>query len=78
MTANCRYTVGLFASGAALLLFSSWLLQITLPPRDASPRPAARKALRASRGQRRSEAMPNAGAVAVAWDLDGHCRAASG
>lgn len=73
MIGKHHYTLGLFASGAMLLLFSSWLLQITLPPRDLNPRPAIRKTLRAGRGQRRSEAAPNVGLLPVAWDFDVHC-----
>jgi hypothetical protein len=74
MIGKHRYTLGLFASGAMLLLFSSWLLQITLPPRDLNPRPAIRKTLRAGRGQRRSEAAPNVGPMPIVWDFDVHSR----
>jgi hypothetical protein len=67
MTTNRRYTLGLFTGGVALLLFSSWLLHITLPPREVGIRPVVRKTLRAGRVQRRSEATPNLGLLQVAW-----------
>jgi hypothetical protein len=66
MTARRSYTLGLFASGVALLVFSSWLLQITLPPREVGARPVVRKIFRAARGQRRSEATPYFGLIQVA------------
>jgi hypothetical protein len=68
MTSKRRCTLGLFAGGVALLLFSSWLLHITLPPREVGIRPVVRKALRAGRGQRRSEAIPYLGLLQVAWN----------
>ena len=75
MTLNHRRTLGLIASGAALFLFSSWLLHITLPPRDTGAHPAARKAVRENRGQRRSQSMPSGGHVCIAWGADGYYRA---
>jgi hypothetical protein len=66
MTSNRHYTLGLFAGGVALLLFSSWLLHITLPPREVGIRPFVRKTARAGRGQRRSDATPNLGLLQVA------------
>ena len=49
MNPHRRWTLGLFAAGVTLLLFSSWLLQHTLPPRDlvpSSPRNGPRKVVR--------------------------------
>jgi hypothetical protein len=67
MITNARYTLGLLAGGVALLVFSSWLLQITLPPREVGIRPLVRKALRAAgRGQRHSEAAPSLAVLQVA------------
>jgi hypothetical protein len=37
MTPHRRWTLGLVSFGLVMLVFSSWMLQITLPPRPVTP-----------------------------------------
>ena len=63
MNPHRRWTLGLVTMGLVLLLFSSWMLQITLPPRPLAhlPRTGPRKlvrgapALRAPGREKRSD-----------------------
>jgi hypothetical protein len=72
---NRRRTFGLVTIGLVLLLLSSWMLQITLPPRPVSPLPRTgpRKlvrgapALRAPGRDKRSESGHES--APIAWML---------
>jgi hypothetical protein len=68
MTSKRGYTLALLTGGALLLLFSSWLLYLTVPPRDANSRPAARKGFHIGRAQQRTQTSLHAGPLPTLCD----------